>query len=643
MASRLIEGLDDKVAQKIVLKYRELDTNRDGMLNYEELAGLLKKGNPDFSEAELRSLFESIGDGLDDKIDLSEFVAFLFSQQPAETKTERLRRQMTVIAEQQPPLQVEIMGASINPDLNGVYEGGPELINGRPVYDRVSPVLTIFYGWTQGRKREGWFIARRAPEKGPVKRYLMFNPSPFAQCPERCCATWEAPTRARDKRMVLLAVEQEEWDQDCREGTCLPDELFGDAEQEAEEEVEELHEENADAWDQAEAAEGEEADWEHEWIEEAGEFDKPDEAEDEEEVEDEATGHVDMFVDPVFPPEAASLGGKGAASADGWTRLSEMHKDACLFKRIVPEDIVRQDNVANAWFLSACAAVAEYPAWIQSMFGKSTTLSPDGKYTVRLYHPGKKAFMNVTVDDFVPTRGNSPAYVGIGVMGELWIALLEKAFAKLNGSYKAMGWGTVAYGLLYLCGGGGAEGWTRCSRGTWKRSYTQWRGKADDTISRRRAEGAAVDAVEIGQAMLWLLLRQNMELCYPVACTADKSTVVESNLRHKFSYSLLAAREVNLDGGKTLRMVQLRNGFGQTFFRGRWSDNSQAWGECPAAKQQLRFTPKGDGTFWMCYSDFLRYFDHIDCVRKSMPVQGTRQCKLVGARRGLQKFGMPDY
>jgi len=279
------------------------------------------------------------------------------------------------------------------------------------------------------------------------------------------------------------------------------------------------------------------------------------------------------------------------------------------------------------------------------MFGNRSVLHPDGKYSVRLYHPGKKSFVKVTIDDYVPTTNGSPSFTGISAMGEIWPALLEKAFAKLNGSYKNIGWGSVSFGLLYLCGGGGSEGWTRTERGTWARSITQWRGLNNETINRRRAEGTVSDDTQFGQALLWLLLRQYMEVCYPVALGVDKSMAWESKMRPGLPYSLIGAREVPVQG-KVLRMVRIRNGFGATFFKGRWSDRSEAWNKCPVAQQRLRFQPKGgkqgDGTFWMAYSDFLRYFDRIDCVRKSMPTQGCRAAKYQGARRGMRKFGIHE-
>ena len=43
----------------------------------------------------------------------------------------------------------------------------------------------------------------------------------------------------------------------------------------------------------------------------------------------------------------------------------------------------------------------------------------------------------IVVDDFIPynKKFNSPAFAHSKVEGELWICLLEKAWAKVHGSY----------------------------------------------------------------------------------------------------------------------------------------------------------------------------------------------------------------
>uniref|UniRef100_A0A7S2ACI8 Calmodulin n=1 Tax=Alexandrium andersonii TaxID=327968 RepID=A0A7S2ACI8_9DINO len=636
-------------------KFKELDRNHNGMLEMEEFGELLRQKGNEFSDDEVKLLFDSVDRNKTGRIMFDEFVDYIFSQrQPKKlTKKERIAVEARHATSQMfsEVLQVDVHGCAFHPDLNGTFEQAEEF-NGRPTFDREYPRSVIFYGWTEGRRKVGWFAAKVRPQKGPVKRYKMFNPSPEAQCVNLCSSCWETPAGERDKRMVTSAVDRDLWDKEVTAGTCLEEELWDGEGRQAEEE------EDDGEWEVTPAADDEEQCWEREWWEEVGEgvedFASEDVGEDSythgDHVADdgEEEGSAEPFEDEDFPPGPNALGislakaTQGVAEVgphhlvDGWTRLTKVHENPCLFKHIVPEDVLGQTDAVNRWFLCACATVAEYPAWIQSMFGRTTRLTPDGKYTVRLYHPGKKEFVKVVVDDCVPTKEGKPAFTGVTYEGEVWASLIEKAFAKLCCSYKNMQWGSVAYGLLYLCGGGGAESWARTRSGRWKRSYTVWKGKASDTIDRRRAEGVMADGVEIDMDRLWATLREYMEFCYPVACTPEKAKEDESGLTSDWTYSLIATREVQVQN-KILRMVRLRNPFSATEWSGRWGDKSQAWEECPIAMNQLKFTPKADATFWMAFSDFAKYFETIDLVRKSLPVQGCRDAIIDTLKRTLMK------
>jgi len=78
-------------------------------------------------------------------------------------------------------------------------------------------------------------------------------------------------------------------------------------------------------------------------------------------------------------------------------------------------------------FSSVLAALAEKPSRIASLFKKKPEGS--GQYVVKLR--GRE----VMVDDWFPVgREGEPAF-GSTEGGEIWLPVLEKVWAKLNGSY----------------------------------------------------------------------------------------------------------------------------------------------------------------------------------------------------------------
>ncbi|MBM4398293.1 MAG: hypothetical protein FJ087_21715 [Deltaproteobacteria bacterium] len=96
-------------------------------------------------------------------------------------------------------------------------------------------------------------------------------------------------------------------------------------------------------------------------------------------------------------------------------------------------DDVSQGRLGDCYFVAALAAVAgRNPEAIRSMI----TDHGNGTYTVRFKEGGA-----VLVDNQLPLQGpDNPAYADLGDRDadgpELWVALVEKAWAKLKGGYE---------------------------------------------------------------------------------------------------------------------------------------------------------------------------------------------------------------
>eukprot|EP00403_Amphidinium_massartii_P018497 CAMPEP_0178412644 /NCGR_PEP_ID=MMETSP0689_2-20121128/22120_1 /TAXON_ID=160604 /ORGANISM="Amphidinium massartii, Strain CS-259" /LENGTH=324 /DNA_ID=CAMNT_0020033895 /DNA_START=36 /DNA_END=1010 /DNA_ORIENTATION=+ len=65
--------------KEIRKKFKEMDKDGNGKLDFKEFAGLLRKGNPNMSQRELRSLFNAVDKSHDGRIQFEEFLEFIFS------------------------------------------------------------------------------------------------------------------------------------------------------------------------------------------------------------------------------------------------------------------------------------------------------------------------------------------------------------------------------------------------------------------------------------------------------------------------------------------------------------------------------------------------------------------------------------
>ena len=123
-----------------------------------------------------------------------------------------------------------------------------------------------------------------------------------------------------------------------------------------------------------------------------------------------------------------------------------------LIHRIDAGDIT-QGLLGDCYLLSAMAALAEQPKRIKDIFlSKSVTQS--GAYAVRLYANGEP--QDVVVDDSFPydetPEVDTYAFARQTADREIWVQVLEKAYAKVYGSYEAIEGGKPYQAFYTLTG-----------------------------------------------------------------------------------------------------------------------------------------------------------------------------------------------
>jgi hypothetical protein len=165
------------------------------------------------------------------------------------------------------------------------------------------------------------------------------------------------------------------------------------------------------------------------------------------------------FIDLEFPPTAASLSNKPVAACSvvvTWRRVSDFLSPgySVIEDGATPLDI-RQGTLGDCWLLSALSCLAEFPAQVEALFRTNASPTPRltpsafGVYSVRLCISGE--WTDVRLDDFIPCSPLGGPVYARNHGNELWVLLVEKAFAKAMGAYSALE-GGFAYEALMVSG-----------------------------------------------------------------------------------------------------------------------------------------------------------------------------------------------
>lgn len=297
------------------------------------------------------------------------------------------------------------------------------------------------------------------------------------------------------------------------------------------------------------------------------------------------------FTDPYFPPNDHSIysqneNGEYLDKVDGefqanklnfqqyeWKRASEIfggRNNILLFEDKIDPNDIKQGVVGDCYFLSALAALSEFPNLIYQIF-RTKEINPQGFYEIVLFIDGE--WQIVYVDDLFPVFKDTNLIAFAGSNGnELWVLLLEKAWAKVNGGYSniAGGWATEVF-LTFT--------------GYASKMLPHFEYSIDD---------------------LWTVLKSADE-ANKIMCSSSKSNeIVGNGIVKGHVYSLIGTKS-KLHEGQELRLIKLRNPWGYSEWKGDWSDNSSLWTQ--ELKEYFQVESKEDGIFYMNLNDFTLMFD----------------------------------
>ncbi|XP_032402532.1 calpain-A-like [Xiphophorus hellerii] len=295
-----------------------------------------------------------------------------------------------------------------------------------------------------------------------------------------------------------------------------------------------------------------------------------------------------LFRDEMFPPDQRSIGQGKLEPAElaqvQWLRPRDILMSNPFF---ILDGVSRfdfgQGQVGNCWFLASLGALTFHKEIFKLIVPlDQTCVGKDycGLFHFRFWRFGK--WVDVVIDDKLPTIKRKPIFARSKDEREFWPALLEKAYAKVCGSYADMTSGTPAEAMRDFTGG--------------VHMCIQLSDPSPD---------------------LWKLLCRAGRSRTFMSCSTIPKT--EATSGDRLPNGLVPGHAYTVTGLKQLQsqetevnLVRLWNPWGHGEWNGDWSDKSPLWRSVSTKDREKCLTVENDGEFWMSLEDCCRYYTNIE-------------------------------
>eukprot|EP00667_Euglena_gracilis_P001388 EG_transcript_1388 len=310
-----------------------------------------------------------------------------------------------------------------------------------------------------------------------------------------------------------------------------------------------------------------------------------------------------------------------------WLRPPEIRDDVTyqiggMWKVIREEarpDDIRQGALGNCWFMGAMSVLASNPRLVEKVL-LTKEYNPYGVYQLQLCHNG--LWRRLVVDDLFPCTELAMLAYTKGARRQLWVPLLEKAAAKLFQCYESLTGGTMSEALHLITGYPTIQIPLYKAQDRPAAPPASQPGKPDAEVERDENEDPD---------LLWAKLLSYHQAGYImglgcVGTTHPTKTILEvkaMGLGAPHAYSIMDVREVKDQEGNPVRLVQLRNPWGEAApktWQGDWGRDSPKW--TFKLKRDLGMVNPHNvamhdemSVFWMSWEDLRLYFASLEVAR----------------------------
>ncbi|XP_073527906.1 calpain-13-like isoform X3 [Phyllobates terribilis] len=288
-----------------------------------------------------------------------------------------------------------------------------------------------------------------------------------------------------------------------------------------------------------------------------------------------------LFEDDVFPANLYAIGEK-LLSHDKldnikWKRPTDLQRDSRFLVDGASIFDIMQGEIGDCWVLSVVGALTLHRKFLANVIPKDQgyTYKYTGIFHFRFWQFGE--WVDVVVDDRLPMINGKFVFLQPRVSNEFWPSLLEKAYAKLRGSYQNLHWGVISEAMVDFTGG--------------VPMYF------NITKSPFELQNVILGAARSGSLMG----------CATQGDLPTGNIVLPNGLIKGHAYTVTDSKKIEYKN-RLEDIIRIWNPWGHSEWIGRWSDKARQWDNVRREIKEKLNTDKNDGEFWMSCEDFMQNY-----------------------------------
>ncbi|XP_015712371.1 calpain-13-like isoform X3 [Coturnix japonica] len=289
-----------------------------------------------------------------------------------------------------------------------------------------------------------------------------------------------------------------------------------------------------------------------------------------------------LFEDDTFPAHSSSIGHnllpKDELRQIEWKRPTELMRKPYLILDGVSRFDIIQGEIGDCWMLAALGSLTMQKRFLENVLPKDQGFQSDyaGIFHFRFWQFGE--WVDVVIDDRLPFLNGNYLSVHPRTSNEFWPSLLEKAYAKLLGSYQNLHGGYISDALVDFTGGVQMQF-----------SLKDPPPDLEDILKAASKSGCLMGCSTSGRM---------------------RNTVLRNGIVQGHAYTVTGAVKIQFKNHWE-HIIRVWNPWGHGEWKGPWSDGSPEWDYVePEIKEEL-YRKKNDGEFWMSCESFREQFSWL--------------------------------